>query len=385
MTTPYLGWALAHAPTTYPATIKAKLALLGDFPQYPKVEAQASPRMIPGVPPHLCQPLATGSQTAGVATAYSHWCDEESQRHLPTGPGDSPFLTWASGSLAAWPIAKSGGVVPTTLWDSSHLTVDQLLSAMAASPDMAVRKKAAQLAHALRQAVYAAVLDPKKVTQQGQALCGNQRAAGFVASFAVRMWRALPDLQDVAVMKVLVDGLTALCEKQKVQGLLLNDSPLVPINPFEDAAAETDDHGGCGWCFWMIAGPYLRGLCEIRELGTTPKLDALVQGALSFVEMAFEQGFKDTGIVGMAPDDLDPTEHPHYLKASAMTPWALMGLRAADAQGLLSPALLKYAVGLRNKTTWLDDSRPTSGKDYKDLSLLLLCGGWPALGWKSPA
>jgi hypothetical protein len=377
----YLQWATRDAPASYPQTVTAALAALADFPQYPKVEVQGSPRIVPGVLPHLCQPLALGAATPAAVAAYAHWCDEETQRHLPAGPGDSPFFAWKSGAWAAWPQKTDGGVVPTTLWDAGHLTVDQLLAAMSAAPDLATRKRAAKLADALRIAVYGVTLDPEKVKKQGQALSGNARAAGWTASFAVRMQRALPSTtgQDVAVMSAMVDGLYALVLQQRAAGILGLTDPFVPVNPADEFAPPTDDHGGCGWSLWMIEGPYLRGLCEIREFGTNDKLDALIGGALDLGEMGFTLAKADGKPPGTLPDDMSPVDPPHYLKNSALTPWCLMGLRAADAQGLLSPALKADAVALRDKTTWLHASACKPGIDFKNLSLLLLVGDW--LGW----
>jgi hypothetical protein len=338
--------------------------------------------MVPGILPHLLQQQACpGISPAKVNDAYECWVNEEEQRRLPLGPPAQTFYDWQSPSLSvAWPLNQQGKPVPITLWDAQHLVVDQLLAAAFLHPEKSVRKRAAIQADRLRTAVYATTLDPVKVAKQGQALSGNLRAAGWTMSFAVRMYRALPmaDGTDAKVMWSIVEGLHALATSQGFNP----SGTFVPVNPADQAQSpETDDHGGCGWTSWMLLGPYLRGLCEMRELslGTAlaapPLLDDLIDGALDYAEWAFSVGENHYGIAGKLPDAMDPVRPPFFQKGSTMPGWSVAGLREADAQGLLTPSLKASAVALCNVTDYLDDKKATNA-DFKGLSLVLLRLGW---------
>lgn len=380
-TSTYLAWARRHAPTSMPANVASAVKASGQWSQYPWTGKPSSPRIIVGTDKRLlCEP-----PTTKLLAAFESWVCEEQQRNLPDGPPDPIFYDYAGPVKAAWPLNSLGEAVQITTWDAQHLTVDQLLTVAHMHHDATWRVRAWKQAEKLRQAVYAVVLNPKKVGNQGQPLSGNARAAGYVLDFGVKMNRAMPQPSDWTVLATMIYGLHKLTTQQlaawpEVSPVFGCPLPFVPLNP---AGLTQADHKNCQWQTWQILGPYLLGLCEVFGLAVQagvpgPALDPLtdlIHGALAYADLAFAKG------VGNRPaDNLDPSGKVGNLDKPSMHGWCLWGLREADYYGLLSSDLKARCVKLRDATGYADDLKATDSTDDHAMGLMLLCGEW--LGFK---
>lgn len=365
----YIEWATRHAPAKYPANITAILAKSGAWPQSPYTGIPSSPRMVFGIDKRLVAPV-----TPKLQASFEGWVLEEIQRHLPDGPPDPIFYAYGDHpqAPAAWPLNQLGQAVPITLWDFEHLVVDQLLTVAFRHPDKEWRVRAAKQALKLRQAVYPVALDSKKNALQGGPLSGQQRSAGWLMDFVVRMNKSFPEPWDYDVMSLMVSGLYDLATAQGAH-------PLVPLNPYGKNQA---DHNFCQWESWQI-GVELLGLLEVRQYGTSDKMEALVAGHLDYFTMAFAAGKAAFGVDGKMADNMDPSGAVGFVKSPSMPPTCLGAFREADAQGLLPAGLKASAVALRDNTGWLNDVNAKDSTEDHAMGLMILCGGW--IGWKGAA